>query len=60
MNDTLPITRQELEIVLAGLKDLELYYTADRLWSRAIKVDKIHYKLKVNLSRYEEVEEEDF
>lgn len=56
---TLPISKQEMEIVLAGLKDLELYYTDDRLWSRANKIDKIHAKLKINLSRYEEVEEDE-
>lgn len=56
MSDTLPISKHELEIMLAGLKDLELYYTSDQLWESARKIDRIHYKLKVNLSRYEEVE----
>jgi hypothetical protein len=55
--DTLPINRNEIDIMLAGLKDLQLYYTSDREWSMASKIDRIHEKLKINLSRYEDVGE---
>lgn len=55
----LPISKQELEILLAGMKDLEVYYGNDQRWKQADKTSRIHAKLLVNLNRYEEIEEEE-
>ena len=55
----LPISKQELEILLAGMKDLQVYYSDDRMWQRADKIDRIHRKLRVNINRYEEIEEDE-
>lgn len=55
----LPLNKSEMEILLAALKDCESYYTEDRKWKSASRIDRIHYKLKVNLNRYEEVDEEE-
>ena len=52
----LPISKQELEILLAGLKDLQLHYSDTGYWQRASKIERIHRKLRVNINRYEEID----
>ena len=57
--NTLPVSKQELAIMLAGMKDLEIYYGNDGKWSQASRTSRIHAKLLVNLNRYEEIDEDE-
>lgn len=57
--NTLPITKDEAEVLLAFMKQCETYFTYDNKWANAKLIGKLHAKLRQSLAQYEEISEDE-